>query len=75
MIRRMKIKPHERGLLWREGDLVAVLRPGVHWYIDLLLKLRLQVVSTRDTWLVHKDLDLIAKSGKLGSDADRKSVV
>ena len=69
MIRRMKIKPHERGLLWREGDLVAVLRPGVHWYLDPLLKYRLQVVTPRDPWLAHKDLDLIAKSGKLGSDA------
>ena len=69
MIRRMKIKTHERGLLWREGDLVAVLGPGVHWYLDPLLKLKLQVVTPRDAWLVHKDLDLIAKSGKLGSDA------
>jgi len=69
MIRRLKIKPHERGLLWREGDLVAVLQPGVHWYIDLLLKLRLQIVKPRDPWLAHKDLDLIARSGKLGSDA------
>jgi regulator of protease activity HflC (stomatin/prohibitin superfamily) len=69
MIRRMKIKAHERGLLFREGDLVAVLLTGVHWYLDPLLKLRLQVVTPRDPWLVHKDLDLIAKSGLLGSDA------
>jgi regulator of protease activity HflC (stomatin/prohibitin superfamily) len=69
MIRRMKIKAHERGLLFREGELVAVLRPGVHWYLDPLLKLRLQVVTPRDPWLVHKDLDIIVKSGKLGSDA------
>ncbi len=69
MIRRMKIKAHERGLLWREGELVDVLRPGVHWYLDPLLKLRLQVVTPRHPWLVHKDLDLIVKSGKLGSDA------
>src|SRR3954469_11179578 len=69
MFHRYKIKPHERGLLFREGDLVAVLRPGVHWYLDPLLKLRLQVVSPRDPWLVHKDLDLIVNSGKLGSDA------
>jgi hypothetical protein len=65
----MKIKAHERGLLWREGDLVAVLRPGVHWYLDPLLKLRLQIVTPREAWLVHKDLDIIARSGKLGSDA------
>lgn len=69
MIRRMKIKAHERGLLFREGELVSVLGPGVHWYLDPLLKLRLQIVTPRDPWLVHKDLDLIVKSGQLGSDA------
>ena len=69
MIRRMKIKAHERGLLFREGDLAAVLRPGVHWYLDPLLKYRLQIVTPRDPWLVHKDLDLIVKSGKLEGEA------
>src|SRR4051794_38074436 len=69
MFHRYKIKRHERGLLFREGDLVAVLGPGVHWYLDLLFKLKLQVVSPRDPWLVHKDLDLIVKSGKLAGEA------
>lgn len=69
MIRRFKIKAHERGLLFREGDFKAVLRPGVHWYVDPLLKLRLDVVRTRDPWLAHKDLDLIVKSGELGAEA------
>ena len=69
MLRRMKIKAHERGLVWREGELIAVLRPGVHWYLDPLLKLRFERVSPRDPWLVHKDLDLIAKSGMLGDEA------
>jgi regulator of protease activity HflC (stomatin/prohibitin superfamily) len=69
MIHRIKIKAHERGLLFREGDLSAVLRAGVHWYLDPLLKLRLQVVSPRDPWLVHKDLDVIVKSGRLGDEA------
>jgi SPFH domain / Band 7 family len=69
MIRRMKIRPHERGLLFREGEPIAVLRPGVHWYFDPLLKLRLQIVSPRTPWLVHKDLELIVKSGILGNEA------
>ena len=69
MVRRIKIKPHERGLLFREGEPMAVLRPGVHWYLDPLLKLRLQIVSPRDPWLVHKDLELIVKSGILGNEA------
>ena len=69
MFHRMKIKPHERGLLFREGEPIAVLRPGVHWYLDPLLKLRLQIVTPREPWLVHKDLELIVKSGILGNEA------
>jgi len=69
MIHRYNIKPHERGLVFKDGDLVAVLTPGVHWYLDLLWKMSLQVVSPRDPWLVHKDLDIIVKSGKLAGEA------
>lgn len=69
MFKRIKIKPHERGLLFREGAFRAVLRPGVHWHFDPLLKLRGEIVSPRDPWLVHKDLDLIVKSGLLGGEA------
>ena len=71
MIRRMKIKTHERGLLFREGELVSVLEPGVHWYLDPLLRLRLQLESPRGPWLVHPEHDLIVKSGKLGDEAIR----
>ncbi len=38
MFHRYKINPHERGLLFKEGDLVTVLGPGVHWYLDSLMK-------------------------------------
>ena len=69
MIRRMKIKPHERGLLFREGEPIALLRPGVHWRVDPLLKLGLQIVSPREAWLAHKDLDLMVKAGILGTEA------
>ena len=53
MFHRCKIRPHERGLLFREGTPVAVLRPGVHWYGDPFGKQRLEVVSLRRAWLVH----------------------
>lgn len=69
MIRRYKILPHTRALLFRDGDFIDVLQPGVHWRFDPLLKLRLDRVSPRNPWLVHPDLDLIAKSGKLGKEA------
>lgn len=69
MIRRMKIKPHERGLLFREGQPIAVLQPGVYWKLDPLMKLRLEKVSPRNPWLAHKDLDLMVKAGILGTEA------
>lgn len=69
MFRRIKINPHERGLLFREGAFIGVLQPGVHWHYDPFMKLRVDVASTRHPWLEHKDIYLIAKSGKLGSEA------
>jgi len=69
MMGRVKIKAHERGLLFREGAFAGVLEPGVHWHFDPFVKTRVDVVSTRDPWLRHDDIDLIVKSGKLGRDA------
>jgi SPFH domain/Band 7 family protein len=69
MFHRYKILTHERGLLFREGDFIDVLRPGVHWYFDPLLKMRMEKVSPRDPWLRHDKLDLIVKSGLLGNEA------
>jgi len=69
MIRSLKILPHERGLLFRDGDLIAVLQPGTHWKLDPLFKLRLDRVSTRNAWLEHRDLDLIVRSGLVKEDA------
>jgi regulator of protease activity HflC (stomatin/prohibitin superfamily) len=69
MIRIIHIKPHRRGLLFRDGEPVALLRPGWHFHLDPLFKLRLEVVATRDPWIRHKDLDLIVKAGILDGEA------
>lgn len=69
MFRIIKIKPHQRGLLFRDGAPVALLRPGWHVYADPLLQLRVQKLSPRDPWLRHADLDLIVKSGILEGEA------
>ncbi len=69
MIRKLKIRNHERGLLFREGDLVDILQPGVSWRFDPLFKLRFEAVNTRKVWLEHKDIDLIVRSGLIGEDA------
>jgi regulator of protease activity HflC (stomatin/prohibitin superfamily) len=69
VLRRFKVRAHERGLMFRDREFKAVLRPGRHWAWDALFKVRVDVVSVRDAWLAHPDLDVIAKSGALGDEA------
>jgi regulator of protease activity HflC (stomatin/prohibitin superfamily) len=69
LFRRLKVREHERGLLFKDRDFKAVLRPGRRFVWDPLRKVRLDVVSVRDVWLDHQDLDVIAKSGALAGEA------
>ncbi len=69
LFRRFKIREHERGLLFEDREFKGVVRPGRYFVWDLLRKLRVDVVSVRDAWLVHPDLDVIAKSAALGDEA------
>jgi regulator of protease activity HflC (stomatin/prohibitin superfamily) len=67
--RRFKVREHERGLMFRDREFQRVLRPGRHWVWDPLYRVHVDVVSVRSVWLDHKDLDVIAKSGALGNEA------
>lgn len=69
VLRRFKIREHERGLLFRDREFKRVLRPGVHWVWDPLMKVRTDVLSVREVWLSHQDLEVVAKSGALGGEA------
>jgi regulator of protease activity HflC (stomatin/prohibitin superfamily) len=69
MFHRIKIKPYQRGLVFRDGQLVSVLRPGVHWCLDPLFRLRWLIVSTKSAWLDHDDIEFLVKSGKLAGEA------
>lgn len=69
MIRLFRIRADERGLLFREGVLIAVLQPGWHVRIDPLWRLKLVRSTPRKVWLEHELLDVIAKSGRLGDEA------
>jgi regulator of protease activity HflC (stomatin/prohibitin superfamily) len=64
-----KIRQLERGLLFRNREFRGVLRPGRHLIFDPLWQTRIQVVSVRDPWLSHPELDVIARSGALGDEA------
>lgn len=69
VLRLFKVREHERGLLFKDREFKGVLRPGRHLVWDLLRKVRVDVVSVRDAWLNHADLDVIAKSGTLRDEA------
>src|SRR5262245_18840164 len=51
-----KLKSFERGLYFRDGDLEEVVGPGWVLRFDPLGRSRLDVVSVRSPWLLHKDL-------------------
>ncbi|HUY88785.1 MAG TPA: slipin family protein [Pirellulales bacterium] len=65
MLKTVKIASYEMGLYFRNGEFKRLFGRGRHWFIDPLLKARVQVVSQRDPWLVHDKLDVIVKSGAL----------
>lgn len=65
MMKRYKIRTYEMGLAFRDGEFRGLLTAGSHWFFDPLGKVKVDVVSQRDPWLVHEKLDLIVKSGAL----------
>ena len=67
MIHRIRIKKHEIGLRFVRGEFVGLIGPGTHWLFDRVV---VKVVSGRDVYLRHEQLDLIVKSGALAGKAD-----
>lgn len=68
-IGRVKIRSYEKGLLFKDKEFKRVLEPGHYWFVDPLNKIKVDVVSQRDPWLTHSQLDLIVKSKALGNEA------
>src|SRR5690606_37944483 len=69
LFKKYTIKSYEVGLLFREGEFERLLTPGRYRLFDPLSKLRVDIVSQRDPWLMHDKLDMIVKSGALASRA------
>ena len=70
MLKRIKIRSYEMGLVFRDREFHGLLAAGTHWLLDLLGRLRVEIVSKRDPWLVHEKLDVIVKSGALAGRAE-----
>jgi regulator of protease activity HflC (stomatin/prohibitin superfamily) len=71
-IHRTKIRNYELGLVFRDREFRGLLGAGVHWFFDPLGKVKVEVCSLRQPWLVHEQIDMIVKSGVL---KDRAIVV
>ena len=69
LFKRYKIRSYEMGLLFREDEFQGLVTAGTHCFFDPLGKVRVDIVSQREPWLVHEKLDLIIKSGKLAERA------
>jgi len=65
VMRRFKIRSYEMGLYFRDREFQGLLGTGTHWMFDPLHKVRVEIVSQRDPWLVHDKLDVIVKSAAL----------
>lgn len=69
ILKLIKIRPLEVGLLFRDGEFGGLLEAGRHWFFDPFGRIRVDVASLRAPWLVHDKLDLIVKSGVLSERA------
>jgi regulator of protease activity HflC (stomatin/prohibitin superfamily) len=69
IIGKVKIRSHEKGLFFKDREFKELLDSGRYWFADPFCQVRVDVVSQRDPWLIHKDLDLIVKAGLPGDEA------
>ncbi|MBN2163094.1 MAG: slipin family protein [Pontiellaceae bacterium] len=65
----IKIRAHEKGLLFKDTEFADILGSGRYWFFNPFAKTQVEVVSQRKPWLLHDELDTIIKSGKLGPEA------
>jgi regulator of protease activity HflC (stomatin/prohibitin superfamily) len=72
MIRHLRIRPFEIGLVFHDDTFEGLLAPGAYWRFDPAGRERVDIVSQRVPWLVHEQLDLIVRAGVL---ADRAIVL
>jgi regulator of protease activity HflC (stomatin/prohibitin superfamily) len=70
LLKYIKIRNHEVGLVFRDREFTGLLGVGGHWLLDVLNKTRVEIMSLRDPWLVHEQLDVLVKSDALAGRAE-----
>ncbi len=54
MLKRFNVKKNERGLIYSEGDFVAILEPGIHRHFDLHNRLSVETFSLNSPLFEHR---------------------
>src|SRR5688572_3240403 len=68
-LKHIRIHNFEIGLRFRDGEFKGLVEPGNYWRFDPWGRLRIEIVSQRDPWLVHEKLDMIVRTGALAGRA------
>ena len=53
LLKRFTVKKNERGLLYSEGDFLAILEPGIHRHLDLYNRLSVETFSLNTPLFEH----------------------
>ncbi len=69
-MKRFRIREHERGVLWQDGEARRVLGPGAHWFFDPFGRVAVDIHDRRLPWLPNEGLDLLLRSGILRDEAE-----
>jgi regulator of protease activity HflC (stomatin/prohibitin superfamily) len=69
-IKTVKVHSYEKGLLFRSKEFRGLLDARRHYFVNPVVRDRIDVVDLRDPWLNHRQLDLIVKSGALKDKAE-----
>lgn len=69
LLKKVKIRSYEKGLVFRDREFVGLLEKGRYWFLDPLSTVRVDVVSLKTPWLYHEDLDVMVASGELENHA------
>jgi len=69
MIRFIRVRSFETGLVFRDREFDGLLEPGFYVRFDPLGRETVKIVSQRDPWLEHEQLDVIIRSGALDGRA------
>lgn len=62
MFRKIHVNKDERGLLFRKGDFVRVLRPGDHWVFDPLARVKVEKFALDKPFFDHRLAEYIRKA-------------